>query len=212
MVRETVSQLEADLGGDLSTAERMLVADVALDTLLLQASNNEVAAPPIIEGKDGLKPHPVYQLRGQLIAQRRESLSSSGSSESASKSASPTSSTPAPSSRKPKPASDRVNEENASGAHLGGACEERLLVAKGRAFPSRSFQTGNSHIQVRRHCRSSPDWAATKGRTGHERRVETFHSVPVPSAFRFYIYYSGMRFSFYVLTTAGHIMTEREFK
>ena len=75
MVLETARQLEADLGGDLSTAERMLVADVALDTLLLQALNNEVAdAQPIIHGKDGLKAHPVYQLRGQLIAQRRESL------------------------------------------------------------------------------------------------------------------------------------------
>src|SRR5688500_10849795 len=61
-VLETARQLEADLGGDLSTAERMLVADVALATLLLQALNNEVAgAQPIIHGKDGLKPHPVYQ-------------------------------------------------------------------------------------------------------------------------------------------------------
>ena len=75
MVLETVRQLETDLGGDLSTAERMLVADVALDTLLLQALNNEVAdASPIIEGKDGLKAHPVYQLRAQLVAQRRETL------------------------------------------------------------------------------------------------------------------------------------------
>ncbi len=75
MVLETVRQLEADLGGDLSTAERMLVADVALDTLLLQALNNEVAdASPIIQGKDGLKAHPVYQLRAQLVAQRRETL------------------------------------------------------------------------------------------------------------------------------------------
>jgi hypothetical protein len=75
MVLETVRQLETDLGGDLSTAERMLVADVALDTLLLQALNNEVAdAQPIIYGKEGLKAHPVYQLRAQLIAQRRESL------------------------------------------------------------------------------------------------------------------------------------------
>jgi hypothetical protein len=75
MVLETVRQLETDLGGDLSTAERMLVADVALDTLLLQALNNEVTdSSPIIEGKDGLKAHPVYQLRSQLIAQRREHL------------------------------------------------------------------------------------------------------------------------------------------
>src|SRR5687768_10178963 len=75
MVLETARQLETDLGGDLSTAEHMLVADVALDTLLLQALNNEVAdAQPIIEGKDGMKAHPVYQLRSQLIAQRREHL------------------------------------------------------------------------------------------------------------------------------------------
>ena len=75
MVLETVRQLETDLGGDLSTAERVLVANVALDTLLLQALNNEVAdASPIIEGKDGLKAHPVYQLRAQLVAQRRETL------------------------------------------------------------------------------------------------------------------------------------------
>ena len=75
MVLETIRQLEADLGGDPSTAVRMLVHDVALDTLLIQALNNEVAgSPPIIEGKDGLKPHPAYQLRAQLIAQRREHL------------------------------------------------------------------------------------------------------------------------------------------
>ena len=56
-------------------AERMLVADVALDTLLLQALNNEVnSAKPVIEGKNGLQGHPVYQLRSQLIAQRREHL------------------------------------------------------------------------------------------------------------------------------------------
>ncbi len=75
MVRATIAQLEADLGGDLSTAERMLVADVALDTLLLTALNNEVAdSAPIIEGKKGLQAHPVHQLRAQLIAQRREHL------------------------------------------------------------------------------------------------------------------------------------------
>jgi hypothetical protein len=39
MVQETARQLEADLGGDISTAERMLVHDVALDTLLLQSLN-----------------------------------------------------------------------------------------------------------------------------------------------------------------------------
>jgi hypothetical protein len=75
MVLETARRLETDRGGDLSTAERMLVADIALDTLLIQALSNQVAdAPPIIESKEGLKAHPVYQLRAQLIAQRRESL------------------------------------------------------------------------------------------------------------------------------------------
>jgi hypothetical protein len=75
MVLETARLLEADLGGDLSTAEKMLVADVALDTLLLQALNNEIGNnPPLIESRDGLRAHPVYTLRGQLIAQRREHL------------------------------------------------------------------------------------------------------------------------------------------
>jgi hypothetical protein len=75
MVLETARQLEADLGGDLSTAEKMLVADVALDTLLLQALNNEIGnSPPLIAGKNGLQAHPVYTLRAQLIAQRREHL------------------------------------------------------------------------------------------------------------------------------------------
>jgi hypothetical protein len=75
MVIQTVQDLESDLGGDLSTAQRLLVADVALDTLLLQALNNTVAdSKPLIEGKNGLTAHPVYQLRSQLITQRREHL------------------------------------------------------------------------------------------------------------------------------------------
>ena len=75
MVLETARLLEADLGGDLSIAEKMLVSDVALDTLLLQALNNEIGNnPPLIEYKDGLRAHPVYTLRSQLIAQRREHL------------------------------------------------------------------------------------------------------------------------------------------
>jgi hypothetical protein len=75
MVLETARQIEDDLGGDLSTAQRMLIADIALDTLLLQALNNEVAdSPPIIKANDGAKAHPVYQLRAQLVAQRRETL------------------------------------------------------------------------------------------------------------------------------------------
>jgi hypothetical protein len=71
MLMETVRQLEADLGGDLSEAQRMLVADVALDTLLLQAVNRKIASVlPIRKGKV----HSAFQLRAQLIAQRREHL------------------------------------------------------------------------------------------------------------------------------------------
>jgi hypothetical protein len=71
MVMETVRQLEADLGGDLSEAQRMLVEDVALDTLLLQGLNRKVASvQPIRKGKT----HAAYQLRSQLISQRREHL------------------------------------------------------------------------------------------------------------------------------------------
>src|SRR5215831_12522289 len=71
MVVETVCQLEADLGGDLSTAQRMLVEDVALDTLLLRGLNKKIVdVMPVRKGKS----HPVYQLRAQLIAQRREHL------------------------------------------------------------------------------------------------------------------------------------------
>ena len=71
MVVETVSQLEADLGGDLSTAQRMLVEDVALDTLLLRGLNKKIAdVKPIRKGRI----NPAYGLRSQLIAQRREYL------------------------------------------------------------------------------------------------------------------------------------------
>src|SRR5262245_33940836 len=71
MVVETERQLEADLGGDLSIAQRMLVEDVALDTLLLRGLNKKIVeVMPVRKGKS----HPVYQLRAQLIAQRREHL------------------------------------------------------------------------------------------------------------------------------------------
>ena len=70
MVIETARQLEADLGGDLSTAQKMLVQDVAIDTLLLQALQVRLDGAPIRKGKI----HPVYTLRFQLVAQRRETL------------------------------------------------------------------------------------------------------------------------------------------
>jgi hypothetical protein len=64
-------QLTSDLGGDLSTAQRMLLRDVALDTLLLEGLNRDaVAYLPIRKGKI----RPVHTLRAQLIAQRREHL------------------------------------------------------------------------------------------------------------------------------------------
>src|SRR5215813_6033207 len=71
MLTETEQQLEADLGGDLSTAQLMLVEDVALDTLLLRGLNKKIVdVMPVRKGKS----HPVYQLRAQLIAQRGEHL------------------------------------------------------------------------------------------------------------------------------------------
>lgn len=71
MVLETAHQLEADLGGDLSTAQRMLVEDVALDTLLLRGLNRKIAdVKPIRKGRI----NPAYGLRAQLISQRREHL------------------------------------------------------------------------------------------------------------------------------------------
>jgi hypothetical protein len=49
----------------------MLVDDVALDTLLLKSLNNVVATvQPLRKGKA----HAAYQLRAQLISQRREHL------------------------------------------------------------------------------------------------------------------------------------------
>jgi hypothetical protein len=64
--------LENDLGGtdNLSTAQRMLIQDVAIDTLLLQGLQARLDIAPIRRGKI----HPVYTLRSQLIAQRREHL------------------------------------------------------------------------------------------------------------------------------------------
>ena len=68
MVQETIRDLTASLGGDLSVQEQMLVDDVALDTLLLKSLNNTVATiQPIRKGKA----HAAYQLRAQLISQRR---------------------------------------------------------------------------------------------------------------------------------------------
>ena len=70
MVVETMRQLEEDLGGDISTAQKMLVQDVAIDTLLLRALQARLDVAPIRKGKI----HPVYTLRSQLISQRREHL------------------------------------------------------------------------------------------------------------------------------------------
>ena len=71
MRTETEQQLEADLGGNLSTAQRMLVEDVTLDTLLLRGLNKKIVdVTPVRKGKS----HPVYQLGAQLIAQRGEHL------------------------------------------------------------------------------------------------------------------------------------------
>ena len=70
MVVETMRQLEEDLGGDISTAQKILVQDVAIDTLLLRALQARLDVAPIRKGKI----HPVYTLRSQLISQRREHL------------------------------------------------------------------------------------------------------------------------------------------
>jgi len=71
MVTETARQLEADLGGDVSIAQRMLIEDVALDTLLLFGLNKKLAdVKPIRKGRV----NPTYALRSQLISQRREHL------------------------------------------------------------------------------------------------------------------------------------------
>jgi hypothetical protein len=71
MVLETVNDLTTALGGDPSPQQRMLIEDVALDTLLLRSLNNIVATvQPLRKGKA----HAAYQLRAQLISQRREHL------------------------------------------------------------------------------------------------------------------------------------------
>jgi hypothetical protein len=71
MLTETERQIEADLGGDLSAAQRMLVEDVALDTLLLRGVNKKIVdVLPVRKGRI----HPLYGLRAQLISQRREHL------------------------------------------------------------------------------------------------------------------------------------------
>jgi hypothetical protein len=70
MVQETARQLEADLGGDLSTAQRMLVEDVAVDTLLIHGLNARLGVAAVHKGRI----NPIYTLRSQLISQRREHL------------------------------------------------------------------------------------------------------------------------------------------
>jgi hypothetical protein len=70
MVQETTRQLEADLGGDLSTAQRMLIEDVAVDTLLIQGLNARLGVAAVHKGRI----NPIYTLRSQLISQRREHL------------------------------------------------------------------------------------------------------------------------------------------
>lgn len=71
MYLEIHAELVAALGGDPSPQERMLIDDVALDTLLLKSLNNTVATvQPLRKGKA----HAAYQLRASLISQRREHL------------------------------------------------------------------------------------------------------------------------------------------
>jgi hypothetical protein len=70
MVQATARQLEADLGGDLSTAQRMLVEDVAVDTLLIHGLNARLGVAAVHKGKV----NPIYTLRSLLISQRREHL------------------------------------------------------------------------------------------------------------------------------------------
>src|SRR5215831_740830 len=68
MRTETEQQLEADLGGNLSTAQRMLVEDVTLDTLLLRGLNKKIVdVTPVRKGKS----HPVYQLGAQTDSPTR---------------------------------------------------------------------------------------------------------------------------------------------
>jgi len=70
MVQETARRLKADLGGDLSTAQRMLVKDVAVDTLLIEGLNARLGVAAVHKGRI----NPIYTLRSQLISQRREHL------------------------------------------------------------------------------------------------------------------------------------------
>jgi len=70
MVQDTARRLEADLGGDLSTAQGMLVKDVAVDTLLIEGLNARLGVAAVHKGRI----NPIYTLRSQLIAQRREHL------------------------------------------------------------------------------------------------------------------------------------------
>jgi len=70
MVQATARELEADLGGDLSTAQRMLVEDVAVDTLLIHGLNARLGVAAVHKGKV----NPIYTLRAQLVSQRREHL------------------------------------------------------------------------------------------------------------------------------------------
>jgi hypothetical protein len=68
--RTILGKMESDLGGDVSTAQKMLIQDVAIDTLLLLALQARLDVAPIRKGKI----HPVYILREKLVAQRRETL------------------------------------------------------------------------------------------------------------------------------------------
>jgi len=71
MLLETVNDLTAALDGDPSPQQRMLIEDVALDTLLVRSLNNVVATVrPLRKGKA----HAAYQLRASLILHRREHL------------------------------------------------------------------------------------------------------------------------------------------
>ena len=63
MVQETIRQAGI-LGGDLSTAERTLVEDVAVDTLLIHGLNARLGVAAVHKGQI----NPIYTLRAQLIA------------------------------------------------------------------------------------------------------------------------------------------------
>ncbi|HWP23592.1 MAG TPA: hypothetical protein VNM15_05345 [Candidatus Binatia bacterium] len=75
MLNEIKGDLERDLGGDLSTAKRMLVHDAAVATLLLRSIENELAnVSPTVNGRAGLQSHPIYDLWNKVVSQRRETL------------------------------------------------------------------------------------------------------------------------------------------